>query len=70
MPDRDYGRSKIMWQSRVEIEHYSVKGGAHTRWVNSSILATFTRRVWAPPLTEVLRYSASNTAMRSKYATE
>jgi len=62
-----------LWQSRVEIEHYSVayfdriaafealyrrtsvKGGAHTRWVNSSILATFTQRVWAPPLTEVLR---------------
>jgi len=52
-----------MWQSQVEIEHYSVayfaritsfealkrgasvKGGAHTRWVNSSILATFTQRI-------------------------
>ena len=47
-----------MWQPRVEIEHYSVgyfavfealkrgtsvKGGAHTRWVNSSMgLITFT----------------------------
>ena len=48
-----------VWQSRVEIEHYSVayfaciavfetlqhvtsiKGGAHMRWVNSSILTTF-----------------------------
>ena len=52
-----------MWQSQVEIEHYSVayfariaafealkrgasvKGGAHTRRVNLSTLATFTQRV-------------------------
>ena len=27
-------------------------------------------RVWVPPLTEVQRYSASNAAMRLKYATE
>ena len=46
----------------------AVKGGTHTRWVNSSILATFTQRIWPPPLTEVLHYSASNAATRSNYA--
>ena len=77
-----------MWQSQVEIEHYSfayfdriaafealqrrtsVKGGAHTRCVNVASIDEFTQRVWAPPLTEVLRYSASNAAMQSKYTTE
>ena len=52
-----------MWQSWVEIEHYSVayfahiavfkallretsiKGGAHTCWVNSSTIATFAHDV-------------------------
>ena len=34
--------------------------------VNSWILDTFTQRVWAPPLMEVLLYSASNAVMRSK----
>ena len=45
----------------------AIKGRAHTCWVKSSILATFTQRVWPPPLTEVLHYSASNLAMRAKY---
>ena len=77
-----------MWQSRVEIEGYSVayfdriaafkapyrwtsvKGGAHTRFVDSLAIYASTKRVWAPPLTEVQRYGALNAAMRSKYATE
>ena len=72
-----------MWQSRVEIEDYSiayfdqiavfevpyrwtsVKGGAHmcfidsldihtsTRFVDAWIANDSTKRVWAPPLTEV-----------------
>ena len=64
-----------MWQSRVEIEHYSVayfariaafealkrgasvKGGAHTRRVNSSTLATL---AWYP----ARRKSAWYTPMR------
>ena len=68
-----------MWQSHVEIEGYSdvyfnriavfeapyrwtaVKGGAHTLSM---------KRIWALPLTEVQRYGASNTVMRSKYVTE
>ena len=77
-----------MWQSRVEIEGYSVayfvriavfeapycwtsvKGGAHTRFVDAWISNESTKRIWAPPLTEVQQYGASNAAMRSKYATE
>ena len=42
-----------MWQSRVEIEHYSVAYFAR--------IAAFEALIYtAPPLTEVLRYSASN----------
>ena len=77
-----------MWQSRVEIEDYSVayfdritvfeapyrwtsvKGGAHTRFVDAWIANESTKRVWAPPLTEVQRYGALNAAMWSKYTTE
>ena len=77
-----------MWQSRVEIEGYSVvyfvciaafkapyhwtsiKGGAHTRFVDSLAIHASTKRVWAPPLMEVQRYGTLNAAMRSKYATE
>ena len=77
-----------MWQSRVEIEGYSVayfdciaafeapyrwtsvKGEAHMRFVDLLDIHASTKRVWAPPLTEVQRYGASNAAMRSKYATE
>ena len=77
-----------MWQSRVEIEGYSityfdciaafeapyrwtsVKGGAHTHFVDSSDIHASTLHVWAPPLTEVQRYGASSTAMRLKYVKE
>ena len=77
-----------MWQSRVEIEGYSVayfdriaafevpyrwtsvKGGAHMHFVDLLDIHASTKHVWAPPLTEVQQYGASNTAMQSKYATE
>ena len=36
--------------------------------VSVSSIHEFTQRIWAPPVTELLRYSASNTAMCSKYA--
>ena len=48
----------------------SDKGGVHTRCRAASIAATFTQHVWAPPLTEVQRYSALNAVMSSKYAIE
>ena len=65
-----------MWQSRVEIEGYSVtyfnriaafevpyrwtsvKGGAHTHFVDAWISNESTKRICAPPLTEVQRYGA------------
>ena len=74
-----------MWQSHVEIEGYSVayfnriavfkvpyrwtsvKGEAHMHFVD---LHASMEHVWAPPLTEVQWYGASNTAMRLKYAIE
>ena len=77
-----------MWQSRVEIQGYSVayfdrfaafeapyrwtsvKGGAHMHFVDSLDNHAPTKYVWAPPLTEVQQYSASNIAMWLKYATE
>ena len=59
-----------MWQSRVEIEQYSVPylighsisitGGGNARCVNSWILDTFTQCIWAPPITEVLRFECGN----------
>ena len=39
-------------QSRVET---SIKGGAHTHYVNVTSIDEFTQRIWAPPLTEVPR---------------
>ena len=48
----------------------SVKGGAHTQWVNSWILTTFTQHVQTPPLTKVLRFSTCSAVTWSKYATE
>ena len=48
----------------------SVKGGAHMRFVDWLDIHVSTLHVWVPPLTEVQWYGASNTAMRSKYATE
>ena len=73
-----------MWQSLVEIEHYSylialrrskhyrtsVKGGAHMHWVNTWILATFTQCLWALPLTKVLRCCSLSMVTWSKYETE
>ena len=48
----------------------SVKGGAHTRFVDEWITNKSMKRVWAPPLMEVQRYGTSKAAMRSKYTTE
>ena len=48
----------------------SIKGGAHILYIGSLDIHAFTMHVWAPPLTEVQGYGASNTAMQSKYATE
>ena len=48
----------------------SVKGRAHTRFVDVWISHESTKRIWAPPLTEVQRYGASKAMMRSKYAME
>ena len=48
----------------------SVKGGAHMHFVDSLDIHPSTKHVRAPPLTEVQRYSASNTAMQSKYVME
>ena len=77
-----------MWQSRVEIEGYSVtyfnhiavfevpcrwtsiKGGAHTCFVEVWISNKSMKCIWAPALTEVQRYGASKAAKRSKYVTE
>ena len=42
----------------------SVKGEAHMRFVDSLVIHTSTKRVWATPLTEVQWYGAS------RYATE
>ena len=73
------------WQSRIEIEYYSVayfkhttkferwtsaKGGAHTRFIDTSDIYVFTHCVWAPLLAEAEYYSALNLVMRLKYATE
>ena len=48
----------------------SVKGGAHLHFVDSLDIHASTKHIWTPPLTEVQQYGASNTVMRSKYATE
>ena len=71
-----------MWQSQVEIEHYSVayfdcittfkvlkrstslKGGAYTRYVDLSGIDAASLHIWAPPITEVLYYSASSRNMQ------
>ena len=77
-----------MWQSRVEIEDYSVvyfnrivafevpyrwtsvKGGAHTRFIDVWISHESTKHVWALPLTEAQQYGASKATMWLKYAIE
>ena len=48
----------------------SIKGGAHTQFVDAWIANESTKWLWAPPLTEVQQYSTLNTAMQWKYATE
>ena len=73
-----------MWQSRVEIEGYSVvyfdcitvfEAPYHWTSVKGGAHMHFVdihgsmKRVWALPLTEVQRYGTSNTEMRSKYTT-
>ena len=46
-----------MWQSRVEI-------------VDLLDIHASTKRIWAPPLTEVQRYGTLKAAMQSKYTTK
>ena len=48
----------------------SVKGGAHTRFMDVWIAHEATKHKWAPPFTEVQRYGASKAMMWSKYTTE
>ena len=48
----------------------SVKGGTHTRFVDSVNIHASTKYVWAPPLMEVQRYGASSISKWSKYMTE
>ena len=43
-----------------------VKGGAHTRFVDSIDIRGSTRYIWAPPLMKVQQYGTSNTAKQSK----
>ena len=47
----------------------SIKGGAHTHFVDAWISNESTKCIWAPPLTEAQRYGTSTAAKRSKYAT-
>ena len=47
-----------------------VKDGAHTCFVDAWISNESTKRIWAPPITEVQRYGTSKAAMWSKYMTE
>ena len=48
----------------------SIKGGAHTRFVDAWMSNESTKRIWAPPLTEVQRYGTSKVVIALKYATE
>ena len=49
----------------------SVKdGGSYMLHIDAQIPDTCLQHVWAPPLMEVLCYSASNAVMRSKYVTK
>ena len=67
-----------MWQSCVEIKNYckrisiallclnhwtSVKGGAHTCFIDGWMSNESTKRIWAPPLMEVQRYGILNAAV-------
>ena len=48
----------------------SIKGGAHTCFVDAWISNNSTNCIWALPLTEVHQYGTLNTAMWSKYVME
>ena len=48
----------------------SGKGGDHMHFVDLLDIHASKKHVSAPPLTEVQRYGASNTVMRSKYAAQ
>ena len=48
----------------------SSKGGVHTRHIATADIAATMCCICAPALLEFQRYRASNTAVRSKYATE
>ena len=48
----------------------SVKGGAHTSFIDSLDIHATTKHVWAPPLMEDQQYGTSKAAMQSKYAAE
>ena len=75
-----------MWESQMKIQHFAhfdstttlkalycrtfIKSGAHTHCTDVSGIHESTQFVSAPPLMEVLRYSASNTVTWSKHTTE
>ena len=69
-----------MWQSRVEIGHYSIayfdcvtasiKGGAYTHCVDVLGIHASTLCYEPLPLTEGLHYSALNAVMQLKYTME
>ena len=77
-------QSKLhMCESQMEIQHFAcvttlkvlyhrtfIKGGAHTHCTDVLGIHESTQFVSAPPLTEVLRYSALNTVTWSKHTTE
>ena len=48
----------------------SIKGRAHTYYVDAWISNESTKRMWAPPWMEVQRYGTSKAAMQSKYTRE
>ena len=65
-----------MWQSNLDIEDYSAHLDRITvfkvpyrwtllKWTDAHFIDL--KHVWAPPLTEVQRYGASNIAVHSKY---
>ena len=75
-------QSKLnMLESQMEIQHWVtmlkalyhrtfIKGRAHTHCIDVLGIHESTQFVSAPPLTEVLRYSALNTVTWSKHTTE
>ena len=64
-----------VWQSRVEIEGYSVVYFDRLlclkrRIAELPVSNEFTKCIWAQPLPEVQQYGASKAAMRLKNTTE